>query len=214
MSGIKVNGEWRVPGLVHAKVDNVWRIGATTHAKIDGVWRVTTFGAPPAKPSLSYVTTGTFVINGYDSTLVYEPVLVSGGGTASFNATNQRYTLSNEDAAFNIIARYAVGAPGSTPTLIERKKYSFSCRTVPQTCCESCCQLEGGNCFCVPGPCPSDCPPNGQCGCGGDFPCTCGSIGDVVCRDCNCRDCSFQVCDVLINEPGYINSGTEWYRIV
>jgi hypothetical protein len=218
MSGIKVNGEWRTPGLVHAKVDNTWRIGATTHAKVDGVWRITTFGAPPPKPQVSYFTTGTFAIN-YNPTLVYEAIRVSGGGSASFNATNGTYFLSDVNSAYNIVARYAVGAPASDPGYMERKAYGFSCRDITGTCCDRCC-VEQCSCGCLP-PGPNGCPegssPNGQCGCGTtlpDLPCMFGCVGCIREEDCNCRSCvTGTICDVLINEPGYTNSGTEWYKI-
>jgi hypothetical protein len=41
-----------------------------------------------------------------------------------------------------------------------------------------------------------------------------GTIGYVVCDTCY-YDCSYQVCDVLINQTGngYINNGSEWYKI-
>ena len=84
---------------------------------------------------------------------------------------------------------------------------------VPQSCCNSCnCRLEGSTCYCTPGPCGGGCSANGQCGCGGANPCMCGSIGTVVC-DCCSYDCSYPVYDVLINQPGYTNNGTQWYKV-
>lgn len=213
-SGVRVEGTWRTPTTVYAKVDGEWKIVAQTYCKIDGVWRDTTFASPPNKPTMTYVSTGVFQISNYDPSLVYETTFVIGsGGTATLNTSNGRYTLSGQWSGFNVVARYIAGAPASAAGYMERKNYSYSCRTVPQQCCGGCnCRLEGGNCFCVPGPCPGDCPPNGQCGCVDPNPCTCGSIGQIVCDTC-CSDCSYQVCDVLVSEPGYTNSGTEWYKV-
>jgi hypothetical protein len=213
MSGARIGGEWKTPSIVYTKVGGQWKIVGQSFTKVSGTWRTTTFGSPPPSPVMSYVSTGVFSISNYDPTLTYTATLISGSGTATFNASNGRYTLSSTNARFSVTSRYAPSAPASDPDFMERKSYTYSCRTVPQTCYSSCnCRLEGGNCYCVAGPCPGNCPPNGQCGCGGAFPCTCGSIGTVVCDSCP-YDCSYTVCDVLINQPGYTNSGTEWYKV-
>jgi hypothetical protein len=220
MASIKINGEWRTQGASFVKIDGSWKRMSRSFVKINGVWRDSTFGSPPNKPTMTYVSTGVFAISQYDPTLFYEAIFKTGsGGTATLNTSNGRYTLSGANSGFDVVARYALNSLPSLPGYMERKSYRYSCRIVPQQCCGGCnCRLEGGNCFCAP-PGPDGCPPgttpNGQCGCGNtfpDLPCMGGSIGTVVCDTC-CSDCSYQVCDVLIDEPGYINSGTEWYKV-
>jgi len=219
MTNIKIFGEWRNQGASFVKVDNVWRSISRSFVKIDGVWRDSTFGSPPAKPIMQYVSTGVFQISNYNSALTYQAIFrVGSGGSAALNISNGRYTLDNENSGFDVIARYAVGSLPSVPGYMERKRYRFSCRNIIGTCCDSCCSLVGGDCGCVaagPDGCPPGSSPNGQCGCGGPGrECMFGSIGEVVCSPCNCRSCVVgTVCDVLIDEPGYINSGTEWYKV-
>jgi hypothetical protein len=216
MSGVKVGGAWKTPSIVYTKVGGQWKIVGQSFAKINGTWRTTTFGSPPPSPIMAYVSTGVFSISNYDSTLTYTATLVSGTGTATFAPATGRYTLSSTNARFSVTSKYAPSAPESTPDYMERKAYTYSCRTVAQTCYTSCnCSLQGSNCYCVaPGPsgCPAGTSPNGQCGCGGGTPCMGGSIGTVVCQSCP-YDCSYQVCDVLIAQTGYTNSGTEWYKV-
>ena len=216
MSGIKVSGNWKDPSVVYYKHDDQWKTVAQTFIKVNGVWKITSLGGPPPSPIMSYVSTGLFSISNYDPTLTYTAALVSGSGTATFSSSNGRYTLSGANSRFSITSRYAPGTTESDPDYMERKSYTYSCRTVARTCYTSCnCSLVGGNCYCGP-PGPSGCPagstPNGQCGCGGAYPCMYGSIGTVVCQSCPYA-CNYTVCDVLINQPGYTNSGTEWYKV-
>lgn len=219
MSAIRVNGAWRTPSIVYAKVDGQWRIVGETFSRVNGVWRSTTFASPPDRPIMTYVSTGVFQISNYNSTLTYEAIFKTGsGGTATLNTSNGRYTLNTAWSGFDVVARYAPGSPASAAGYMERKPYSFSCRQVFGTCCDTCCELVGGNCGCVgagPSGCPPGSSPNGQCGCGGPGrECMTGTIGEVVCSSCNCRSCVVaNPCDVLINEPGYVNSGTEWYKV-
>ena len=219
MSGVKVGGVWKTPASAAVKVGGVWRTAATTSVKVGGVWRTTTLGSAPM-PEITYVSTGIFEVSNTESTGVYTATLVSGSGTAtpSTVAGKHRYTLSSANARFALTYQYAAGSPVSAADFMERKAYTYSCRTVPATCYNPCnCRNEGGNCYCVgpdpnTGGCPAGTSPNGQCGCGGGSPCMGGSIGTTVCDQCP-YDCSYQVCDVLIDQPGYTNSGTEWYKV-
>lgn len=216
MSGVKVGGLWKTPSIVYTKVGNQWKIVAQTFTKVNGVWRTTTFGSPPSAPIMGYISTGVFNITNYDSTLVYQATLISGSGTATLNTSTGRYTLSSANARFSVVARYAASSPASGQDFMERRAYTYSCRTVPQTCCETVC-IEQCTCGCSgpdpnTGGCPAGSSPNGQCGCGGSSPCMFGCIGCKTFGQ-NCFDCTYTVCDVLINQPGYINSGTEWYKV-
>lgn len=220
MSGPKIDGAWKTPASVYVKIEGVWKIAAQTYSKIDGVWKETTLSSPPPQPVLEWVSGETFRIVGYNSSLVYQATLVSGSGTSSLNTSTGRYVVSSSGAyKFNITASYAVGALVSTPGFMEKKLYSYGCRDAtfqqPYDCN---CATVGGDCGCLP-PGPNGCPPgsspNGQCGCGNTFPtlpCMFGSIGTVVCGTCYREACCVEVCDVLVNEPGYTNSGSAWYR--
>jgi len=219
MSGIKISGAWITPARVFPKVGGEWKIAVITYAKVDGAWRITTFGAPPPKPNLSYQSNHVFQITNYSSTLVYSTNATSGSGTATLNTSTGVYSISGSTAnyRFDVIARYAIGALPSDPGFMERKQHSFSCRQVTYTEAYGCnCGLVGGNCSCGPpgpsGGCEDGSSPNGQCGCGGSVPCMYGSIGTVVCQTCYREVCCSTICDVLINEPGYTNSGSAWYR--
>jgi hypothetical protein len=121
MSGPKIDGEWKIPASVYVKIDGVWKIAAQTYSKIDGVWKETTLSSPPEKPTLNYFSTGKFIILGYDSSLIYEASPVSGSGTATLDASTGVYTLSGANSAFNVVARYAVGALPSDAAYMERK---------------------------------------------------------------------------------------------
>ena len=117
-------------------------------------------------------------------------------------------SLSSGDSTCTVSVYSQKRILGPTSTCI-RKPYAYSCRTVSQTCYQGC------GCYAVcPKPCSSD--PNqggwGQCGCPPSAPY--GGPVDVYCNQC-AYDCSYQVCDVLINQTGngYINNGSEWYKI-
>lgn len=214
MSAVKVGGVWKTPSTAFVKINGVWKTVSTVSVKTGGAWKVTTLGGAPA-PELAYVSTGVFEVTNTDLTGVYTTTLVSGSGTVTQSTVSgkRRFTISGTNARFSVTFSYAAGSPQSAPDFMERKSYTFSCRQVPYSCCSSCnCRLEGGNCYCVPGPCTGGCPASGQCGCGGANPCTCGSIGTVVCDSC-CSTCYNEVCDVLIDQPGYTNSGSEWYKV-
>lgn len=217
MSGVKVGGVWRTPATVSVKVAGAWRTAATVSVKVGGAWHVSTMGGAPA-PVMTYVSAGVFEVSNTEAG-VYTATLVSGSGTATQTTVGGkiRFTLSEKTARFSVTFAYAVGAPQSQPDYMERKEYAHSCRTVPETCGSPCnCSLVGSNCYCVaPGPsgCPAGTTPNNECGCAGtSTPCMGGSIGHIECQICY-SDCSYEVCDVLINEPDYTNSGSEWYKV-
>jgi len=219
MSGVKVGGVWKTPASAAVKVGGVWKTVATSSVKVGGTWRTSTLGSAPA-PIIAYISTGVFEVTNTADTGVYTPTLISGGGSANSStvAGKRRYTLTNTTARFSLTYSYAAGAPQSAPDFMERRPYTYSCRDAPYTCCSPCnCRNEGGNCYCTgpdpnTGGCPAGTSPNGQCGCGGGAPCMGGSIGTTVCDDC-CSTCYETVCDVLIDQPGYTNSGSEWYKV-
>jgi hypothetical protein len=150
-----------------------------------------------------------FVINNYDASLIYNLSVTAGTATRSGNTI----TLSSGDAICTVSCYSQKGITASTGTY-ERKSYTYSCRPVSQTCCDSCCGWVG-SCSCGPAPCGPGGSPNGQCGCGGGVPCMYGTVPQYVCNSCNCHDCSYTVCDVLIDQTGngYTNRGTEWYKV-
>lgn len=214
----RVGGSWINQGIVSAKVGGQWKTVTRSFVKIDGSWKIAGFGSPPNKPQIQYISNGVFEVSPYDSSLTYEAIFKSGSGSANFNSSNGRFTLTGANSAFDVVARYAPGTPPSDPTLIERKSRRFSCRQVTFTERVCDCRLDAALGCCDDFNC-RPCPPGmtgswGQAGCP-TFMCWAFYNG-VVC-DVNCRDetrCCREVCDVLINEPGYVNSGTEWYRIV
>jgi len=222
MSGIKVDGVWRVPGLVHAKVGNTWRIGATTHTKVDGSWKITTFGAPPAKPQFnfttdpattSHVAAGTFRIRNYDPTLVYSDTRVGGTGTAT--RTGSDYVLSASPSSFNITAAYATGAPQSVAGYVERLAYTFSptppsCFPNPPSCFDNCgvsydCSGPAGFPGCIPcwGFGPDGTFTGGVC-CGGSRGQTCNPTPPSCFPNPPTRNPT---------PPGYLDSFGEWWRV-
>lgn len=208
MSGVKIGGAWKIPTTTSVKVGGAWKTASVVSVKVGGAWKTTTLGGAPP-PVMTYVTTGVFeVSNTTDG--IYTATLVSGAGTATQSTVNGkvRFTLSGANARFAITFAYAVGAPQSVPDYIERKAYTYSCRQEGYECCSGC------NCYPVcSGGCSSDssCGGYGQCGCSGASPWFCGTVS-VVCSTC-CTTCYREVCDVLISQPGYTNSGTEWYKV-
>jgi hypothetical protein len=164
----------------------------------------------PSAPVMAYFSTGVFSISNYNPALVYVATLTTGSGTATLNTSTGRYTLSGADSRFSVVAKYGAGAPESTADFMERNAYSYSCRNV-ETCVSCCCSVTCGG-YCSGTPCP---PGVGQgyneCGCGGATAYYCGSITVTCGQSCS----TSQVCDVFIDESsgGYINSGTEWYKV-
>lgn len=218
MSAIRVNNAWKTPSIVYAKVAGQWRIVGETFANINGVWRSTTFASPPDKPIMTYVSTGVFQISNYDPTLTYETIFKTGSGSASFNSSNGRYTLSGTNSGFDVISRYVPGSPASAAGYMERKAYTYSCRQVSYTESYGCnCRLDAA-CYCTfpYGNCYQGGTPSwGQCGCGQNgtpFEMCWLYYNGVVCDTCTRTACCRTVCDVLINQPGYTNSGSEWYK--
>lgn len=176
-------------------------------------------GGVPDKPVIVYQNQiGRFTITNYNPNLIYSFSVNSGSVTQTISGNSLTLALSSGDSTctVSVYSQKRILGPLSTCT---RKPYAYSCRTVSQSCGYGCnCRLEGGGCSCGPpgasGGCEDGSTPNGQCGCGGGTPCMYGSIGYVVCDTCY-YDCSYQVCDVLINQTGngYINNGSEWYKI-
>lgn len=216
MSGVKVGGVWKTPTTTSVKVGGVWKTASVVSVKVNGVWKTTTLGGAPP-PVMTYVTTGVFEVSNTTAG-IYTATLVSGSGAITQSTVNGkvRFTLSGTNSRYAITFAYAEGAPQSAPDYVERKAYSYSCREVSYSCSYSCnCVTTPSNCYCsapVNGSCPPGTSPNGQCGCGGATPCMGGTIGGTSCQTCT-GTCTNTVCDVLIDQPGYTNSGTEWYRV-
>ena len=232
MSGVKVDNAWKTPSLVYTKVDNSWRIVAKTLTKIDNAWRITTFGSPPPQPQISYVTTGVFQINNYDPTLVYTVTLISGSGTATFNSSNNRYTLSSADARFSVTTAYAAGAPQSNPSYMERKAYTYYTETYSftTTCTGTrvvkydCSYYTNEYYYCCGDPCqgPSRaCPPQDGWQCVGTVCCTDKCVrSKLVQQTCERTETYTYSCTQTatrqVKNPtpeGYTDSGVEWYRL-
>ena len=218
MSGVKVGGVWKTPASAAVKVGGVWRTVATSSVKVGGVWRTSTLGSAPA-PVIAYISTGVFEVTNTASTGVYStPTLITGSGTANLSivGSKRRYTFTNTLARFSLTYSYAAGAPQSAPSFMERKPYAYTCQDYPATCYAECnCVTVGYTAYCIAGPCPPECPANGQNGCGTtqpNEPCMCGSLGTRECDSCPYA-CTENRCDVLVNQPGYINSTTEWYKV-
>jgi|DEB0MinimDraft_10_1074344.scaffolds.fasta_scaffold05900_6 hypothetical protein len=134
MSGIKISGSWVPPTQVYSKVDGEWKIASQAFSKVNGQWYPTTFASPPDPPEISYVTTGTFEIDNYDPSLVYETIYISGSGFTSLNNSTGIYTLSGANSAFNVVARYGPGAPASDAGYMERKARTRRYIKVGQNC--------------------------------------------------------------------------------
>jgi hypothetical protein len=171
----------------------------------------------PDAPVMAYFSTGVFSISNYNPTLIYTATLTTGSGTATLNTSTGRYTLSAADSRFSVVAKYGAGAPESTADFMERKGYTYTYRDAPSTCYRPYCVTQC-SCGCVaPGPsgCPPGSTPNGQCGCGTTYPslpCMTGQIG--CCQEgTEAYGCTERFYDVLVDQPGYTNSGTEWYKV-
>lgn len=158
-------------------------------------------GFTPAKPTFSHTADGQFTIDNYNAQYQYS-VSVSAG---TFTRSGAVITLSATDAILYVTPTYVLtGLTGQA----ERKAYTYSCRQVGYTCCSSC------NCRAVcTGGCStnSSCGGYGQCGCSAPAIWFCGTV-TVECDSC-CGTCYNTVCDVLIDQPGYTNSGTEWFKV-
>jgi len=212
MSGVKVGGVWKTPASAAVKVGGVWRTVASSSVKVGGAWRTSTLGSAPA-PVIAYISTGVFEVTNTADTGVYTPTLISGGGTANVSTVDgkRRYSLTSVDARFSLTYSYAAGAPQSAPAFMERREYNYSCRENPYECCVGC---QPCSVTCSGGCSGSPCPPGvgqgyGECGCPTYY---CGTI-TVNCSTC-CSTCyGDPICDELIDEPGYINSTTEWYKV-
>jgi hypothetical protein len=170
-------------------------------------------GGIPDKPIITYQNQiGRFTITNYNPNLIYSFSVNSGSVTQTISGNSLTLALSSGDSTctVSVYSQKRILGPLSTCT---RKPYAYSCRTVSQSCGYGCnCRLQGGDCGCIP--CSQGGVKSDQCGCYGPTTCTTGSIGEVVCDTCY-YDCSYQVCDVLINQTGngYINNGSEWYKI-
>lgn len=157
---------------------------------------------PPPKATVVRSSTGVFQITNYKSMFLY--TLTVTNGTISNPDSSGYFNMSSANAICTITPSFGLNGPS---TLVERKSYTYSCRTVPQTCYQGC------NCSVT---CNGGCSTNSacggyqQCGCPTWY---CGTV-DVVCQSCP-YDCSYTACDVLIDQSGngYTNSGTEWYKV-
>lgn len=220
MSGIKVSGSWVPPTQVYSKVDGEWKIASQAFSKVNGQWYPTTFASPPDPPEISYVTTGTFEIDNYDPSLVYETVYVSGSGTTSFNATNARFSLNGANSAFSVVARYAAGAPASEAGYMERKartqiyvQTGFNCygiNCVPNRV--AICNTNPGDPAYGGAQCPSSCP----CYDGSQNRCICWRYGqpDPLCYGQRCDPRYDYVDDTKwAGSPYfYTDRGSEWSK--
>jgi hypothetical protein len=166
-------------------------------------------GGVPDKPIITYQNqVGRFTITNYNPNLIYSFSVNSGSVTQTISGNSLILTLSSGDSTctVSVYSQKRILGPLSTCT---RKPYAYSCRTVQQTCSRAAgCTVE----------CPDSCSSDpgqggwGQCGCGGSSP-----YGGRVIVTCGSEDydCSYQACDVLISQTanGYINNGSEWYKI-
>jgi hypothetical protein len=172
----------------------------------------------PDPPIMAYVTTGQFSISNYNPTLIYVATLTTGSGTATLNTSTGIYSLSGANSRFSVLAKYGAGAPDSDLDFMERKQYEYTYRDAATTCSRTVC-LKECSCGCsAPDPSTGGCPPgtspNTQCGCGqeGRPPCMFGCIGCEQ-EGPESYPCTERIYDVLVQEPGYIDSGVEWYKV-
>lgn len=208
MSGVKVGGVWKTPSTASVKVGGTWKTVGAVSVKVGGTWKLTTLGSAPA-PEIAFVSPGVFEVTNTMNG-VYTTTLVSGSGTVTQSTVDgkRRFTIDGTTARFAVTFSYAAGGPQSAPDYMERKPYAYSCRQEGYSCCSGC------NCQAV---CSGSCSSNpadggyGQCGCGGSSPWFKGTVS-VQCQTC-CSTCYREVCDVLINEPDYQNSGSDWYKV-
>lgn len=149
----------------------------------------------PAKPTLTYIGTGQFRIENYNSTLNY---VLSGSGNISGNILN--VTVSSGSASI-----YATSPKGliNSPTVIGyRQNRTWTTVNVPfQQCVNPC------------GDCNTNVDPHTwTCGCGSP----CEDSGGGAWGDCICRGpgYSYQTEDSY-SSAGYTfsSSGNEWYKI-
>jgi hypothetical protein len=211
-----INGTWRKQGYAAVKIEGSWRPIIRSFVNINGTWFPAGLGVPPAKPTIVFLSNGFFQIQPYTASLTYERIFRGGSGDAIINTSNGVIQLTGGNCSFDIVAKYGPKTPASVPTFIERKQRSFSCRAVSytETVCDCRLDAQCGGCL-GPG---QSCPPGqsqswGQCGCPG--PMCWVYYNGVVCDICRTETrCCRQICDVLVNEPGYTYTGTEWYRII
>ena len=168
-------------------------------------------GAPTlSAPIMGYVTTGVFSVTNPVSGAVYTANLVSGSGTATWDATYNRFTLSAVDARFSVTVGWSPSSPQSAPDYMERARYQWTADTRTWGTCGG--VWVGGECTSAH----SVTPPCGEgsgCGAGCDNPSWC----------CDSRTPAYYVepytcqtggsAPVFIPLAGYIDSGAEWYKL-
>lgn len=242
MSGPKIDGDWKTFSSVYAKINGEWKIAAQTYSKIDGEWKETTLNSPPVKPTLEYHSTGKFRIVGYDSGLIYEPLLISGSGTANLDPVTGIFTLTNTNARFSVTSSYAPSSPKSDLSFVERKSYTeyTETYTFPTTCTGTrkvpydCSYETVEDYYCCGAPCvvrysggqivAYDCPPQDGWFCQINYLCCTYFCKRTVTVPKTCErdedytyDCTGTGTRPVRDETplglGYISSGTEWYKI-
>lgn len=160
-----------------------------------------TYVATPAQPNLSYLgTTGRFTITNYNAAYIYS--------TTAGTISGSTLTLPSANSSATVVARSFAGGDASPGRYYENKAHSYTpdtryCTVTGQYCCET-----GQYCHCgTDAPC--DGQSWGQCGCPGPM-CWYGSYCTKYCDSVSCGGSA----PALINEPGYTNGGSEWYKIV
>jgi len=118
---VNINEEWKNQSEVFVNVEGDWKRVATSYVNIEGEWKQSTLGGAPDRPILNWNSTGKFEIVGYKSYLVYTPTLISGSGSANLDPSTGIFILTGVDSAFNVTASYAIDAPESEVSYMERK---------------------------------------------------------------------------------------------
>lgn len=212
-SGVKVSGSWKTPGNIWVKVSGTWKQVAVTWAKVGGTWKITTFGEPPAGPIMEWYSTGVFYITNPVEGAVYTTTRVVGtSGNATYNSTNNRFTLDNANSGFNVYAQWAVGAPQATKVGYMERKARTQDYVYLYTSCQQCCSPNRrARCNDAPGPAPGQC--SGSCGCydGAQNRCICWDVGPPYCSSCNCSDVYGYV-DHNWAPNGYTDRTSEWEK--
>jgi hypothetical protein len=179
------------------KVAGVWKVASVTYAKVGGAWKQTTFGGAPAAPVTGIVSYGVFAITNPVAGAVYTATNVSGGGTATWDATNKRFTLSSTTSRWAVTAGWASGAPQSAADYMERRPLTYT----PDTRYS----VHENTGECGPGP---DCSCHPGWGAHWDTDPVLGSVNP----HCS-RDVQYGSAPALINQPGYTNVNGEWIKL-
>lgn len=170
----------------------------------------------PSTPIMQYAGYGSFNISNYNSNLVYTARLITGSGSANLNVGTGNYSLSSVTARFSITAKYPGASIESDLTYMERLAYE---RSYTQQCAPGC--TNGFACCSEANWVPCDCAAPGTPGYSPNDECGCTPRGLWGRQGWGCKDpecCGFglqcqQVDNGVINQPGYTNSGSEWYKV-